>query len=131
MHWHDPQRQADLTRPDSGILKNLDAVAAKDTDRNGNRGVIYAVSPSPVRAPLIWIGTDDGLIQVSTEDGRNWYNVTPPAVDAWSRVTTIEASHFDANTAYASVDRHQLTDFNPHIYRTRDMGKSWQEITRG
>jgi len=125
------QISGDLTRPDPGIPKNLDAVAAKDTDRNGNRGVIYAVSPSPVRAPLIWIGTDDGLIQVTPDDGKTWQNVTPPAVDAWSRVTTIEASHFDANTAYASVDRHQLTDFNPHIYRTRDLGKSWQEITRG
>jgi photosystem II stability/assembly factor-like uncharacterized protein len=125
------QISPDLTRPDPGVPKNLDAVAAKDTDRNGNRGVIYAVSPSPVRAPLIWIGTDDGLIQVTTDDGKTWQSVTPPAVDAWSRVTTIEASHFDANVAYASVDRHQLTDFNPHIYRTRDMGKSWQEITRG
>ena len=53
------------------------------------------------------------------------------AVTSWSRVTTMEASHFDANAAYASVDRHQLDDFNPHIYRTRDLGKTWQEITRG
>ena len=121
----------DLTRPDPGIPANLDEVAAKDTDRNGTRGVIYAVSPSPLRAPLVWIGTDDGLIQITNDDGASWQNVTPPAVTAWSRVTTIEASHFDANTAYASVDRHQLTDFNPHIYRTRDLGKTWQEITSG
>ncbi len=81
--------------------------------------------------PLVWIGTDDGLIQVTTDDGATWQNVTPAAITSWSRVTTIEASHFDANEAYASVDRHQLTDFNPHIYRTRDLGKTWQEITRG
>jgi photosystem II stability/assembly factor-like uncharacterized protein len=121
----------DLTRPDPGIPSNLDAVAAEDTDRNGKRGVIYAVAPSPLRAPLIWIGTDDGFIQVTGDDGKTWQNVTPPAVTSWSRVTTIEASHFDQNAAYASIDRHQLTDFNPHIYRTRDLGKSWQEITNG
>ena len=62
---------ADLTRPDPGIPANLDAVAARDTDRNGTRGVIYAVAPSPLRAPLIWIGTDDGLIQITSDDGRH------------------------------------------------------------
>ena len=116
---------------DPGVPANLDEVAARDTDRNGARGVIYAVASSPRRLPLIWIGTDDGLIQVTTDEGATWTNVTPAAVTSWSRVTTIEASHFEANAAYASVDRHQLNDFNPHIYRTRDMGKTWQDITRG
>src|SRR5262249_53917709 len=125
------QISPDLTRPDPGVPSNLDATAAENTDRNGKRGVIYAVAPSPLRAPLLWIGTDDGFIQVTSDDGKTWANVTPSNVNAWSRVTTIDASHFDENSAYASVDRHQLTDFNPHIYRTRDMGKSWQEITRG
>ncbi len=121
----------DLTRPDPGVPPNLDATAAAQTDRNGKRGVIYAVAPSPIKAPLLWIGTDDGFIQVSPDDGATWQNVTPPALSAWSRVTGIQASHFDENTAYASVDRHQLQDFAPYIYRTRDMGKSWQPITRG
>jgi hypothetical protein len=80
---------------------------------------------------MVWIGTDDGNIQVTTSDGRKWENVTPSAVTAWSRVTMMEASHFDFNTAYAAVDRHQLEDFAPYIYRTRDMGKSWQRITTG
>ena len=97
----------DLTRPDPGIPENIDEVTAKNTDRNGNRGVIYTVAPSPLRAPLVWIGTDDGLIQLTADDGKTWQNVTPPAVTAWSRVTGIEASHFDANEAYASIDRHQ------------------------
>jgi photosystem II stability/assembly factor-like uncharacterized protein len=122
---------ADLTRSDPGIPPNLDAVAAEDTDRNGKRGVIYTIAPSPLRAPTVWIGTDDGYIQVSGDDGKTWQNVTPAAVTSWSRVTMLEASHADPNEAYASVDRHQLNDFNPHIYRTRDLGKSWQEITRG
>jgi photosystem II stability/assembly factor-like uncharacterized protein len=121
----------DLTRPDPGVPSNLDATAAGDTDRNGKRGVIYTIAPSPVLVPMVWIGTDDGQIQVSPDDGKTWQNVTPAAVTAWSRVTTVEASHANYNEAYASVDRHQLNDFNPHIFRTRDLGKSWQEITRG
>ncbi len=125
------QISGDLTRPDPGIPPNLDATAAASIDRNGKRGVIYAIAPSPLRAPLIWIGTDDGLIQVTSDDGATWRDVTPPAITAWSRVTGIEASHFDADTAYASVDRHQLQDFAPYIYRTRDQGRSWQRITTG
>ena len=125
------QISGDLTRPDPGIPPNLDATAAAATDRNGKRGVIYAVAPSPLRAPLIWIGTDDGLIQVTPDDGASWRDVTPSAMTAWSRVTSIEASHFDENSAYASVDRHQLQDFAPYIYHTRDQGRSWQRITAG
>jgi photosystem II stability/assembly factor-like uncharacterized protein len=121
----------DLTRPDPGIPSTLDAAAAEDTDRNGKRGVVYTISPSPLQAPLVWIGTDDGFIQLTTDDGKTWQNVTPPALTPWSRVTTVEASHFDPATAYASVDRHQLQDFEPYLYRTKDSGKSWQRITTG
>ena len=121
----------DLTRPDPGVPTTLDATTAAQVDRNGKRGVIYAVAPSPVRAPLLWIGTDDGFIQLTQDDGKTWQNVTPNAITAWSRVTMLEASHFDPNAAYASVDRHQLQDFEPYVYRTRDLGKSWQKITNG
>ena len=125
------QISKDLTRPNPGIPPNLDATAAAATDRNGKRGVIYAVAPSALRAPMIWIGTDDGLIHVTTDDGATWRDVTPAAITAWSRITSVEGSRFDANTAYASVDRHQLQDFAPYIYRTRDQGRSWQRITTG
>ena len=121
----------DLTRVDPGVPPNLDAAAAAQVDRNGRRGVVYTIAPSPLRAPLLWIGTDDGLIQLSPDGGRTWQNVTPAALTPWSRVTMLEASHVDANTAYASVDRHQLQDFDPYIYRTRDRGRSWQRITTG
>jgi photosystem II stability/assembly factor-like uncharacterized protein len=121
----------DLTRADAGIPATLDAAGAAAVDRNGKRGVIYTIAPSPLRAPMIWVGTDDGAIHVTTDDGASWTSVTPPAISGWSRVTTIEASHFDERTAYASVDRHQLQDFEPYVYRTRDVGKSWERITRG
>ena len=125
------QISPDLTRPDPGIPSNLDAAAAAQVDRNGKRGVIYTIAPSPLAAPLIWIGTDDGLIQLTADDGKSWQDVTPQAMTPWSRVTMLEASHFDVNTAYASVDRHQLQDFEPYLYRTRDRGKSWQRISGG
>jgi photosystem II stability/assembly factor-like uncharacterized protein len=120
----------DLTRPNPGVPSNLDAASAADVG-NDRRGVIYTIAPSPLQAPLLWIGTDDGLIKVSPDDGATWRDVTPPALTPWSRVTMVEASHFDANVAYASVDRHQLQDFEPYIYRTRDLGKTWQRITAG
>ncbi len=125
------QISPDLTRPDPGIPPNLDAAAAAHTDKNGRRGVVYALAPSPMSAPTLWAGTDDGWIHLTTDDGKSWQNVTPAAVTSWSRITTIEASHFDVNVAYASVDRHQLQDFEPYIYRTRDKGKTWQPIARG
>jgi len=125
------QISPDLTRPEVFVPPTLDATAAAAVDRNGKRGVIYTIAPSPLRAPMLWIGTDDGLIQLTQDDGKTWQNVTPGAITPWSRVTMIEASHFDPNSAYASVDRHQLQDFEPYIYRTRDMGKTWQRITKG
>jgi photosystem II stability/assembly factor-like uncharacterized protein len=125
------QISPDLTRADAGSPSTLDATASAATDRNGRRGVIYTIAPSPLVAPMLWIGTDDGLIQLSSDDGKTWQNVTPSSISPWSRVTMLEASHFDTKSAYASVDRHQLQDFDPYIYRTRDNGKSWQKITRG
>ena len=124
------QISPDLTRTDPGAPRTLDAAAAADVG-NDKRGVIYTICPSPLLVPMLWIGTDDGLIQLSMNDGKTWTNVTPPAVTPWSMVTMIDASHFDFNTAYASVDRHQLQDFEPYIYRTRDAGKTWQRITTG
>jgi len=125
------QISPDLTRAETVIPPTLDETAANATDRNGKRGVVYTIAPSPLSAPTIWVGTDDGLIHVTSNGGGNWQNVTPTAIAAWSRVTMLEASHFDVNGAYASVDRHQLQDFDPYIYRTRDMGRTWQKITRG
>src|SRR3954470_2721773 len=125
------QISPDLTRPDPGVPSSLDPVSAEDTDRNGKRGVIYAVGPSPVNAHMIWIGTDDGLIQLTADEGKTWQNVTPPSITSWSRISGIEGSHSQEDEAYATVDRHQLSDFGPHLYRTRDRGKTWQEISRG
>ena len=123
----------DLTRLNPAVPKTLDPVTATDIDAamKDRFGVVYTISPSPLDAKLVWIGTDDGLIQVTRDDGANWTNVTPPALSAWSKVSQIEAGHFDAGTAYASIDRHRIADNKPYILRTHDGGKSWTEVTRG
>jgi photosystem II stability/assembly factor-like uncharacterized protein len=121
----------DLTREDPGVPANLDAATSADAPKGARRGVIYTVAPSPLKAGVVWIGTDDGNIQVTRDDGRNWQNVTPPAMTPWSKVAMMVASHGEVGTAYAAVDRHRLEDNEPHVYRTRDFGKTWQQVTTG
>jgi photosystem II stability/assembly factor-like uncharacterized protein len=129
-HW--TRISDDMTRENPGVPPNLDAATAADAPLQSKRlGVIYSIAPSAVRAPLLWIGTDDGYIQVTQDDGKNWTNVTPREITAWSKVVMLEASHFDANEAYAAIDRHRLEDNEPYIYRTKDGGKTWQKITNG
>ena len=121
----------DLTREDPGIPANLDPTTAADAPKGKRRGVIYTIAPSFVRGGEIWTGTDDGLIHLTRDEGKTWADVTPPEITAWSKVTHIEASHSDAGTAYAAVDRHRLEDMSPYLYRTRDFGKTWKRISSG
>ena len=121
----------DLTRENPGAPPNLDPVTATHGVFGPRRGVVYAIAPSPLKSDDVWVGTDDGLIQVTHDGGKSWQNVTPTAISAWSKIGVLEASHFDANEVYAAVDRHRLDDKRPYIYRTRDGGKSWQLITSG
>jgi hypothetical protein len=80
---------------------------------------------------LIWVGTDDGLIHVTHDGGARWRNVTPAGLTPWSKVSLMEASHFDTLAAYAAVNRFRLDDLRPHVYRTRDGGATWTEIVAG
>ncbi len=121
----------DLTREDPGAPPNLDPATVADAPQEKRRGVVYTIAPSAVQAGEIWAGTDDGLIQLTQDEGKSWSNVTPPGLTPWSKVTHIEASHFDAATAYAAVDRHRLDDLKPYLYRTRDFGKTWQLASSG
>jgi len=121
----------DLTREDPGSPETLGPFIEADPQEGKHRGVIYSVAPSPKDANLIWAGTDDGLIHVTHDGGKNWQNVTPPDLTPWSKLAQIDASHFDTPTAYAAVNRFRLDDLHPYIYRTHDGGKSWQKIVSG
>ncbi|MEQ7873523.1 hypothetical protein ABDK56_05910 [Sphingomonas sp. ASV193] len=130
LHW--TPISPDLTRDTLTVPPTLDPVTAKDTAVEGpRRGVVYDIGSSPLKDGLIWAGTDDGLIWRTDDHGGHWTNVTPAQITPWSKVGTIEPSHFDANTAYAAIDRHRLDDSRPYLYRTRDGGRSWQPIVAG
>lgn len=129
-HWR--VISPDLSRENPGVPANLDATTAADVASPGvRRGVVYAIGPSPLDGQLIWAGTDDGLVWRTRDGGTHWDPVTPAALQAWSKVGVVEASHFDRDTAYIAVDRHRLDDFRPYIYRTHDGGGSWALIGDG
>ncbi|MGZ4810671.1 MAG: WD40/YVTN/BNR-like repeat-containing protein, partial [Thermoanaerobaculia bacterium] len=119
----------DLTRKDWTVPANVGKYA-KDV-KVTQRGVVYALAPSPLDANRIWAGTDDGLIHVTVDGGKTWKNVTPPQLVPWAKVSIMEASHFDALEAYAAINTFRLDDVRPHILRTRDGGASWTEIATG
>jgi hypothetical protein len=109
-------------------------VATKATwsgKQDEGKAVINTIAPSPVVAGLIWVGTDNGLIHLTRDEGKSWQEVSPQGLAEWSMVSIIDASPFDAGTAYAAVDRHQTDDLNPYVYRTHDFGKTWTKINEG
>jgi hypothetical protein len=93
--------------------------------------VIYTIAPSFLDVNTIWTGSDDGAIQLTRDGGKTWTNVTPTALTPWSKVSLMEASHYDNQSAYAAINRFKLDDLRPHIYRTHDAGRSWTEIVNG
>jgi photosystem II stability/assembly factor-like uncharacterized protein len=92
---------------------------------------IFTIAESRREKGVIWTGSDDGLVYLTRNGGRDWRNVTPPALQPFTRVNIIEASPHDAGTAYAAVNRYQLDDFRPYIFKTSDYGQSWQQIASG
>ena len=121
----------DLTRSTYETPPNLGVFAGYDPEKGKHRGVIYAVAPSFQDANTIWAGTDDGLIYITQDAGKSWKDITPPQLKPWSKISIIEASHFEAGSAYAAINSFRLDDLRAHIYRTRDFGKTWSEITNG
>jgi photosystem II stability/assembly factor-like uncharacterized protein len=119
----------DLTRENPGAPESVGKLFPKDAEKQ--RGVVYALAPSFKTLSTLWAGTDDGLIWITRDGGKNWTDITPPELTPWSKVTQISASHFDEETAYASVSRFRINDSRPYIYRTHDGGKTWKLITTG
>lgn len=96
-------------------------------------GVVYGIAESPIEKGMIWVGTNDGLVQLTRDGGKTWTNLTKnlPNLPPWGSVRSIAPSRYDAGTAYLTVDFHQVNDRDPYIYRTTDYGRTWKSITNG
>ena len=121
----------DLTRNDKSKQKPSGGDITLDITSVEYYDTVFALAESPLQKGMLWAGTDDGLIQLTRDDGKTWENVTPKDMPQWALVSIIEASHFDPGTAYAAVDLHKLDNLNPLIFKTHDFGKTWTQITNG
>ncbi len=130
-HWE--AISGDLTRNDKSKQQPSGGPITVDDTGTEYYDTVFSIAPSPLAQGLIWVGTDDGLIQITRDEGKNWTNVTPNNVDLpeWSRISLIEASPHEAGTAYVAIDRHQNDDLAPYIYKTSDYGATWSRITTG
>ena len=124
------QISGDLTRNDKSKQQPSGGPLTNDITSVEYYDTVFALAESPVTKGTIWAGTDDGLVQVTTDDGQHWSNVTPKMPE-WSTIDLIEPSPNDGNAAYVPVDRHKLDDFKPYIFKTTDLGKTWSSIVRG
>ncbi len=130
LHWETISPDLTGASHDADEAKDEKSLTLDQAKRAGY-GVVFTIAPSPLNGDLIWAGSDSGLIHLTSDGGKNWKDVTPPGLSAWSKISLIEASHFDPAVAYAAVDRGPLDDRTPYIYRTRDYGATWQLITSG
>ncbi len=121
----------DLTTNDKSHQQNSGGVAV-DNLMTFDGNVLFAIEESPIQKDMIWIGTNDGQVQLTRDGGKNWENLTKNLqVPAWGTIANIEPSRYDASTAYVSVDLHQMGDFDPYILKTSNYGKTWQKISNG
>ncbi len=123
----------DLTRNDKTKQGSSGGPITKDNTSVEYYATIFTVMESPVQAGTIWTGSDDGLVHVSRDGGKNWSNVTPPAsiMPEWIQINSLEASPHDPATAYMAATMYKWDDNKPYLYRTNDYGKTWKKITNG
>jgi len=121
----------DLTRKTWDIPASVGIYTSDDMKKMPQRGVIYSIAPSYKNINTIWVGTDDGLIQLTNDGGKTWKNITPPEVTSWNKVSMMDAGHSDDLTAYAAINKIRVDDMNPYIYKTHDGGKTWKKIVTG
>jgi len=121
----------DLTLHDPATLGPVGGPITRDMTGTEWYGTIFAFAESPVKAGVLWAGSDDGLVHVSRDGGATWDDVTPKALGKFTRVSLIEPSHFDAGVAYLAANRYQQDDFAPYLFKTADYGKTWTKIVTG
>ena len=121
----------DLSREAWDIPASVGIYTSKDMLTMKRRGVVYTLAPSYKNINTLWAGTDDGLIHITRDGGKNWKNITPAEITSWSKVSLIDASRFDDNTAYVAVNRIRCDDQAPYIFKTTDGGTTWKKIVTG
>ncbi len=121
----------DLTRADETKMEAAGGPITIDTTGPEHYGTIFALAESPLDAEMLWAGSDDGLLHLTTNGGASWRNVTPPDMPEWATVSTIDPSPHDRGTAYMAVTRYKLDDYEPLLYRTTDSGRTWTRINDG
>jgi photosystem II stability/assembly factor-like uncharacterized protein len=129
LHWTAVSK--DLTRNDKSKQKWSGGPITGDNTGVEIYGTIFALAESPKQKGLIWAGTDDGLVHITKDGGTTWTNVTAniPGMPEWGTVDCIEASPYDAATAYVVVDAHRLDDMRPYLYKTSDFGQTWKNLS--
>jgi photosystem II stability/assembly factor-like uncharacterized protein len=123
----------DLTRNDKSKQLSSGGPITKDNTSIEYYDTIFTVMESPVQAGTIWSGSDDGLVYVTRDGGKDWANVTPPKeiMPEWIQINSLEASPFDPASAYVAATMYKFDDYKPYLYKTSDYGKTWKKITSG
>jgi photosystem II stability/assembly factor-like uncharacterized protein len=125
------QISPDLSRHDPSTMGDSGGPLTLDQTGVETYAVVFALAPSPVDGSVIWAGSDDGLVHVTRDGGKNWAKITPPDLPEFARISLIEASPHDAATAYVAANRYQRSDRAPYVYRTHDYGRTWTKIVSG
>jgi photosystem II stability/assembly factor-like uncharacterized protein len=121
----------DLTTNDKDRQQSSGGPITQDNTGVEYYCTIFALAESFQDPNILWVGTDDGLVQLTRDGGKTWENITPRELPKWSLISMIEVSTFDPATAVIAADRHEFDDFKPYIYKTEDFGKTWRPIVTG
>lgn len=127
-HWTTVSGDLTGKRADA---KNCSGAVTPEEAKPCGFGSISTIAPSPSNAGEIWVGTDDGLVQLTKDGGAHWAEITPKAVAPWAKIGSIDVSPLRLGAAYVAVDGHRLDDFAPHAFKTNDYGKTWSDISDG
>ena len=128
-HWQ--AISPDLTLHDPATLGPVGGPITRDMTGTEWYATVFTFAESPVKAGVLWAGSDDGLVHVSADGGTTWQDATPKGLGKFTRMSIIEPSHVDAAVAYLAANRYQQDDFAPYLYKTADYGKTWVKITTG
>jgi photosystem II stability/assembly factor-like uncharacterized protein len=121
----------DLTTNDKSKQGPSGGIITKDNTSVEYYCTIFAAAESQLEKDLLWAGSDDGLVHVSKDGGKNWENVTPKGVPTWMMWNAIEVDPFKKGAAYITGTRYKLDDYSPYLFKTEDYGKTWKKITNG